>query len=224
MLSFGLNNSGQLGCGGSGKKVSPVSVEGRWCPHSTLQGGSSADWGCVVRRVFAGGNQTFASIHIPATDQPVVSYTCTVEFPFMYSSLEYILMVIKAINVHVQAQHIVCQSYIVYAVCYMYLTIHPLLPIPFNTQQEVAPPPYDHWAVPPNQRPLYLGYELLKQMLDVALITRNFEPTVRVLDMFFSSPSCINGSFLNRYCTLLYCLLYMYLYLCASHVQCMYIE
>ena len=98
MLSFGLNNSGQLGCGGSGKRVSPVPVEGRWCPHSTLEGGSPADCLCVVRRVFAGGNQTFASIHLPATDQTMVSYmyTCTVGLKFvsnvndfMHLSLEY---------------------------------------------------------------------------------------------------------------------------------------
>ena len=96
MLSFGLNNSGQLGCGGNGKRVSPMPVEGRWCPHSTLVGGSPANCLCVVRRVFAGGNQTFASTHLPATDQTMVSYTCTVWLKFvsnvndlMYLSLEY---------------------------------------------------------------------------------------------------------------------------------------
>ena len=102
------------------------------------------------------------------------------------------------------AHHVACTCILHTRTLLYYL----LLPIPFNTQQEVvppqqevSPPPYDHWAIPPNQRPLYLDYELLKQMLDVALITHNFEPTVKVLDMFFSSPSCINGSFLNRYCT-----------------------
>ena len=72
LLSFGLNRSGQLGCATNKSLVQtapPFVVEGDWLPHSSLEDfkhGSLVGRGNVVRRVFAGGNQSFATIYLPS--------------------------------------------------------------------------------------------------------------------------------------------------------------
>ncbi len=73
LLSFGLNKSGQLGCTTSKPLIEttpPFVVEGEWLPYSTLEEfahGSPVDKGNVVKRIFAGGNQSFAIIYPLAT-------------------------------------------------------------------------------------------------------------------------------------------------------------
>ena len=65
MLSFGQATSGQLGRIDIRTPDVPQVVEGDWLPPSTVEDfkhGSLVDRGDVIRRIFAGGEQSFASI------------------------------------------------------------------------------------------------------------------------------------------------------------------
>ena len=77
MLTFGLNKSGQLGCGTVSKLIThPSVVTGNWLPHESLNDmkqGSLVDRGSVVKEIFAGGNQSYAAIYVPSKIQESVS-------------------------------------------------------------------------------------------------------------------------------------------------------
>ncbi|XP_019848779.1 PREDICTED: probable E3 ubiquitin-protein ligase HERC4 [Amphimedon queenslandica] len=56
--------------------------------------------------------------------------------------------------------------------------------------------PVDFSDIQSQDAPCFLSLGTLKQMLDLARYTNDYTGTLQTLKMFFSSPSCVNGSFL----------------------------
>ena len=61
----GLGGSGQLGTGQLANQKSPCPVRGNWCPLSTGRQGVPVDKSFLVKRLFAGGDQSFATFTMP---------------------------------------------------------------------------------------------------------------------------------------------------------------
>ena len=61
----GLGGSGQLGTGQLANQKSPSPVRGNWCPLSTGKQGVPVDKSFLVKRLFAGGDQSFATFTMP---------------------------------------------------------------------------------------------------------------------------------------------------------------
>ena len=61
----GLGGSGQLGTGQLANQKSPSPVRGNWCPLSTGRQGVPVDKSFLVKRLFAGGDQSFATFTMP---------------------------------------------------------------------------------------------------------------------------------------------------------------
>lgn len=69
VFSFGQGTSGQLGTGALKNSSVPIVSSGNWLPLNALDdcsSGTPVDPGNVVKRVFAGGNCSFASAATPA--------------------------------------------------------------------------------------------------------------------------------------------------------------
>jgi E3 ubiquitin-protein ligase HERC4 len=82
LYGFGLGSSGQLGVGSTGNVATPTLVQGNWMNKEVLPSllGTSVDpnevEGVVVRRVFAGGDQSFASLVVPGEQDGSVIGDC----------------------------------------------------------------------------------------------------------------------------------------------------
>ena len=61
----GLGGSGQLGTGYLENKKIPVPVLGHWCPLYTEAQGVPVDHSFLVKKTFAGGDQSFATFSMP---------------------------------------------------------------------------------------------------------------------------------------------------------------
>ena len=68
MFSFGQGTFGQLGRTVLGNTAIPVGVNGTWLPPDSLHDftlGTPVDRGDIIRRIFAGGDQSFAVVVLP---------------------------------------------------------------------------------------------------------------------------------------------------------------
>ena len=68
MFSFGQGTCGQLGRTVLGNTAIPVVVSGTWLPLDSLHDftlGTPVDRGDIIRRIFAGGEQSFAVVVLP---------------------------------------------------------------------------------------------------------------------------------------------------------------
>ena len=80
VFSFGQGTSGQLGTGALKNSCVPIVASGNWLPPSTLDdcsSGTPVDPGNVVKRIFTGGNCSFASVAIPAMVRNSGSEVCS---------------------------------------------------------------------------------------------------------------------------------------------------
>lgn len=70
IISFGQGELGQLGTGVTHSCDNPVPVQGMWSSPERHIGSSRVPHsvGVVVKRVFAGGDHTFATILLPEDD------------------------------------------------------------------------------------------------------------------------------------------------------------
>ncbi|XP_051779370.1 probable E3 ubiquitin-protein ligase HERC4 isoform X1 [Erpetoichthys calabaricus] len=61
IYAFGLGGNGQLGTGSTSNRKSPFTVKGNWLQHNSQCGPDiNIDDCCCVKRIFAGGDQSFA--------------------------------------------------------------------------------------------------------------------------------------------------------------------
>ncbi|XP_072293208.1 probable E3 ubiquitin-protein ligase HERC4 isoform X2 [Eucyclogobius newberryi] len=72
MYSFGLGGNGQLGLKATFNRKSPASVKGPWTINENMENSSESEECCLVKMIFAGGDQSFAhyrtSNSTPVTD------------------------------------------------------------------------------------------------------------------------------------------------------------
>jgi len=61
----GLGGSGQLGTGILTNEKTPRPVLGHWCPLYTESQGVPVDQSFLVKKIFAGGDQSFATFSMP---------------------------------------------------------------------------------------------------------------------------------------------------------------
>uniref|UniRef100_A0A8C3U4A5 HECT-type E3 ubiquitin transferase n=1 Tax=Catharus ustulatus TaxID=91951 RepID=A0A8C3U4A5_CATUS len=64
IYSFGLGGNGQLGTGTTSNRKSPFTVKGSWIPYSTQSPMNAEECYCV-KRIFSGGDQSFAHYFYP---------------------------------------------------------------------------------------------------------------------------------------------------------------
>ena len=65
IYSCGLGGSGQLGTGDVTNQKTPTPVLGNWCPLYTDAQGVPVDRSFLVKKIFAGGDQSFATFSMP---------------------------------------------------------------------------------------------------------------------------------------------------------------
>ncbi|XP_032805642.1 putative E3 ubiquitin-protein ligase HERC4 isoform X1 [Petromyzon marinus] len=66
IYSFGLGGNGQLGTGSTSNRKSPFTVQGAWVPHNgPCPSNVEKEECCIVKRIFAGGDQSFAHYFPP---------------------------------------------------------------------------------------------------------------------------------------------------------------
>lgn len=65
IYSCGLGGSGQLGTGRLHNHKTPMPVLGHWCPLYTKAQGVPVDHSFLVKKIFAGGDQSFATFSMP---------------------------------------------------------------------------------------------------------------------------------------------------------------
>ena len=65
IYSCGLGGSGQLGTGFLNNQKIPTPVLGHWCPLYTEAQGVPVDHSFLVKKIFAGGDQSFATFSMP---------------------------------------------------------------------------------------------------------------------------------------------------------------
>ncbi|XP_010165310.1 probable E3 ubiquitin-protein ligase HERC4, partial [Antrostomus carolinensis] len=71
IYSFGLGGNGQLGTGTTSNRKSPFTVKGNWLPYSTQCPITTDSEECYcVKRIFSGGDQSFAHYFYPQTMVP----------------------------------------------------------------------------------------------------------------------------------------------------------
>ncbi|KAK7901813.1 hypothetical protein WMY93_018582 [Mugilogobius chulae] len=68
MYSFGLGGNGQLGLKTTTNRKSPALVKGPWTPNDHTENCSDSEECCLVKMIFAGGDQSFA--HYRTTNRP----------------------------------------------------------------------------------------------------------------------------------------------------------
>ncbi|XP_057259216.1 probable E3 ubiquitin-protein ligase HERC4 isoform X2 [Pezoporus wallicus] len=77
IYSFGLGGNGQLGTGTTSNRKSPFTVKGNWLPYSTQCPitADSEEYYCV-KRIFSGGDQSFAHYFYPQNMVPSDDFRC----------------------------------------------------------------------------------------------------------------------------------------------------
>ncbi|MGH0152370.1 UNVERIFIED_CONTAM: hypothetical protein FKN15_058286 [Acipenser sinensis] len=71
IYSFGLGGNGQLGTGSTCNRSSPFTVQGKWVAHnSQCPPNTNIEEYCCVKRIYAGGDQSFAHYYTPANSLP----------------------------------------------------------------------------------------------------------------------------------------------------------
>ncbi|CAM2117489.1 putative E3 ubiquitin-protein ligase HERC4 isoform X1 [Caretta caretta] len=77
IYSFGLGGNGQLGTGSTSNRKSPFTVKGNWIPYSgqCLPSTDSEEYYCV-KRLFSGGDQSFAHYFNPQNMMPPDDFRC----------------------------------------------------------------------------------------------------------------------------------------------------
>ena len=104
VFSFGQGTSGQLGTGALKNSSVPIMASGNWLPPSMLDdcsSGTPVDPGNAVKRIFTGGNCSFASVTTPAM---VRNYGNEV-----YSTKEYFLVLLALITWHCSGVVVLCR-------------------------------------------------------------------------------------------------------------------
>lgn len=87
IYSCGLGGSGQLGTGLLDNRLTPVPVLGHWCPLYTEAQGVPVDNNFLVKKIFAGGDQSFATFSMPYDPKLVADYRemCEEDTPLYFS-------------------------------------------------------------------------------------------------------------------------------------------
>ncbi|XP_043912312.1 probable E3 ubiquitin-protein ligase HERC4 isoform X2 [Protopterus annectens] len=71
IYSFGLGGNGQLGTGSTCNRKSPFTVKGNWVPHCSQKPSFEYNENCCcVKRIFSGGDQSFAHFTSVNSDTP----------------------------------------------------------------------------------------------------------------------------------------------------------
>ncbi|MGH0148921.1 UNVERIFIED_CONTAM: hypothetical protein FKN15_041297 [Acipenser sinensis] len=71
IYSFGLGGNGQLGTGSTCNRSSPFTVQGKWVAHnSQCPPNTNIEEYCCVKRIYAGGDQSFAHYYTPENSLP----------------------------------------------------------------------------------------------------------------------------------------------------------
>ena len=79
MFSFGQGTFGQLGTAAIGNSAVPVVVNGTWLHPDSLHDftlGTPVDRGDIIRRIFAGGDQSFAVVVLPGIVRYAYVHVC----------------------------------------------------------------------------------------------------------------------------------------------------
>ncbi|XP_069509645.1 probable E3 ubiquitin-protein ligase HERC4 [Ambystoma mexicanum] len=74
IYSFGLGGNGQLGTGSTSNRKSPFTVKGNWIPYNDKYLDQKEDDRCCVKRIFAGGDQSFSHYFSPPNAMPPVDF------------------------------------------------------------------------------------------------------------------------------------------------------